>query len=62
MTLIGEAYLEAARSAATLVARAEVADAWDRPSALEGMTVGALAVHLASEVLLVQNAWRDRSR
>jgi hypothetical protein len=56
------AYLEAARSATALLARPEVAEAWDRPSALEGMSVGALAVHLASEVLLVQNAWRDSDR
>ena len=58
----GVAYLEAARSAVGLLARPEVADAWGRPSALAGMTVGALAVHLASEVLLVQNAWRDPAR
>lgn len=62
MSLTATAYLEAARSAASLLARREVAEAWDRPSALPGMTVGALAVHLASEVLLVQNAWRDRAR
>ncbi|MGZ5416793.1 MAG: maleylpyruvate isomerase N-terminal domain-containing protein [Nocardioides sp.] len=62
MSLLAVAYLEAARSAAGLLERPEVADAWDRPSALEGMTVGALAVHLASEVLLVQNAWRDPAR
>ena len=62
MSLLGVAYLEAARSAVGLLERTEVADAWDRPSALEGMTVGALAVHLASEVLLVQNAWRDPAR
>ena len=62
MSLLGVAYLEAARSAVGLLERPEVADAWGRPSALEGMTVGALAVHLASEVLLVQNAWRDPAR
>jgi len=62
VTLVVTAYLEAARSAAALLARPEVAQAWERPSALEGMTVGALAVHLASEVLLVQDARRDRAR
>jgi hypothetical protein len=62
VSLLVAAYLEAARSAAALLGRTEVADAWDRPSALEGMTVGALAVHLGSEVLLVQNAWRDPAR
>jgi hypothetical protein len=60
--MTGVAYLEAARSATALLARPEVAGAWEQPSALAGMTVGALAVHLASEVLLVQNAWRDRDR
>jgi hypothetical protein len=62
VSLLGAAYLEAARSAVVLLERPEVADAWDRPSALEGMTVGALAVHLGSEVLLVQDAWRDPAR
>lgn len=62
MSLTAVAYLEAARSATGLLARPEVAEAWDRPSALTGMSVGALAAHLASEVLLVQNAWRDRAR
>jgi hypothetical protein len=32
--------------AAELLARPEVAAAWDRPSALDGMTVGALSAHL----------------
>jgi hypothetical protein len=62
VSLLAVAYLEAARSAVGLLGRGEVAGAWDRPSALEGMTVGALAVHLGSEVLLVQNAWRDPTR
>lgn len=57
-----EAYLEAARSAAALLGTPEVADAWERPSALEGMTVGALAVHLASELLLVSDALHDPER
>lgn len=33
-------------AACELLARPEVAVAWDRPSALEGMTVGALSAHL----------------
>jgi mycothiol maleylpyruvate isomerase-like protein len=57
-----QAYLEAARSAADLVARPEVAESWHRPSALAGMSVGALAAHLASELLLVHDAWRDSAR
>jgi hypothetical protein len=57
-----DGYLEAARSAVALLQRSEVADAWARPSALMGMTVGALAGHLAGGVLLVQKAWRDQVR
>ena len=38
--------IEIARAAADLVARSEVAEQWDRDSALAGMTVGALAAHL----------------
>lgn len=62
MSLTVEAYLEAARSAAALLGRPEVAELWDRPSALEDMSVGALAVHLASELLLVSEAWHDQDR
>jgi Mycothiol maleylpyruvate isomerase N-terminal domain len=38
--------IEAVDAAAALIVRPEVSDAWDRPSALEGMTVGALSAHL----------------
>jgi hypothetical protein len=38
--------LEAVESAAALIGRDEVAARWDEPSALDGMTVGALAAHL----------------
>jgi hypothetical protein len=62
VSLLVTAYLEAARSATALLARPEVAESWEQPSALAEMTVGALAVHLASEVLLVQGVWRDRAR
>lgn len=37
---------DAANHAAHLIASPEVTDQWDRPSALDGMTVGALAAHL----------------
>jgi hypothetical protein len=47
------AYLAAARSARTLLADPAVAGAWDRPSSLVEMTVGALAAHLASQVVNV---------
>ena len=38
--------VEAVGAAAVLIARDEVAARWDEPSALDGMTVGALAAHL----------------
>ena len=38
--------INSAAAAAKLVGSAPVVDAWDTPSALEGMTVGALAAHL----------------
>lgn len=38
--------IESAATAADLVENAHVVAAWDEPSALEGMTVGALAAHL----------------
>ena len=37
---------ESAAAAADLIERPEVASAWHEPSALDGMTVGALAAHL----------------
>ena len=37
-------------------------EAWDRPSALQDMSIGALAVHLASELLLVSDTWRIPER
>lgn len=38
--------IEAVDAAAALIERDEVADQWDEPSALAGMTVGALCAHL----------------
>src|SRR5215217_266096 len=38
--------VEAVEAAAALIAGDEVAARWDEPSALDGMTVGALAAHL----------------
>lgn len=38
--------IEATEAAAELIARPEVVARWDEPSALEGMTVGALCAHL----------------
>jgi hypothetical protein len=53
MTEIRQAYLQAAASAADLLAAPEVAAAWAAPSALRGFTVGGLAAHLAGQVLFV---------
>lgn len=53
------AYLEAARSAADLVGSRLVAERWDEPSALPGMSVGALAAHLGSQLVLVRDTVRD---
>jgi len=47
------AYLEAAEAAASLLADARVRARWGEPSALAGMSVGALAAHLARQVVLV---------
>ena len=41
-----ELVVQACYEAADLVGAPAVSAAWDRPSALEGMTVGALAAHL----------------
>jgi len=48
-----EAYLQAAASAAELLGRPAVAEAWDRPSALPEFGVSGLAGHLAHQVLTV---------
>lgn len=56
MTSIAEAYLDAAQSAAHLLADPAVAARWAEPSALAGFTVGGLAGHLAGQVLFVQRA------
>lgn len=55
MTTYREAYGAGADVAVELVAGAAVAQAWERDSALDGMTVGELAAHLARSVLQV--AW-----
>jgi hypothetical protein len=49
-------YLVAASAAVDLVGRVEVLARWGEPSALEGMTVGAVAAHLVSQVLSVHAA------
>ena len=49
---IPQAYLTAVDSVAELLGRAEVADAWDSPSALAEWRVGGLAGHLAAQAFL----------
>jgi hypothetical protein len=53
-TVARAAFLEAAGQAVDLIADDRVADGWDRPSALEGMTVGAVAVHLSAAVSRIE--------
>lgn len=53
---IRQAYLDAASTAADLLAAPAVARAWSQPSALEKMSVGGLAAHLGLQVLNVRVA------
>ncbi len=62
MTGVVEAYLVAAQSAVTLLAEPEVARHWDADSALPGMSVGALAAHLAGQVVGVRDTILDPAR
>ena len=55
LTTVRSAFLDAAGSAAALIADPQVASDWQRPSALDGMTVGALATHLATAVGGIDN-------
>ena len=52
-TSIRAVFVEAADEGLRLVARPEVAAAWDQPSALAQMSTGALAAHLARQVTRV---------
>src|SRR5580658_1919603 len=51
-----DAYLTAAGQAVELLGQPEVSAAWDAPSALAEMTVGALSGHLAYQILSVRAA------
>jgi hypothetical protein len=53
---VAQDFLVAAESALELVGRVEVVQRWSDPSALPDMSVGALAAHLASQVLSVHAA------
>ncbi|HYU84291.1 MAG TPA: maleylpyruvate isomerase N-terminal domain-containing protein [Kribbellaceae bacterium] len=56
MSAIRTAYLEAAESAAAMLRDPAVAQAWDKPSALEEFSTGGLAAHLAAQLFNVQKA------
>jgi hypothetical protein len=56
MPEVTEGYLVAAQSAVTLLAQDAVRQRWEQASALPEMTVGALAAHLAGQVLMVRRA------
>ncbi len=47
---VRDTYLRTAEVAVSLISSAEVADAWTEPSALDKMTVGAVAAHLARQI------------
>jgi len=53
------AYPEAAGQAVVLLGAPEVADAWEEPSALAEMTVGALAGHLAYQIFSVSSTLEE---
>jgi len=59
MTQIRAAYLAAARAAAELVAHPAVSAAWQQPSALARMSVGAVACHLAGQLAFVARVLDD---
>ncbi len=50
MTAVRGVFVEAATIGLELVGSPRVAQDWGEPSALDGMTVGALAAHLARQV------------
>ncbi|MGK4579558.1 maleylpyruvate isomerase N-terminal domain-containing protein [Kitasatospora sp. HPMI-4] len=54
-----DAYLSAASQTAELLGHPEVDAAWERPSALAGMTVGGLAGHLAHQIFSVSSALEE---
>ena len=53
MSATADAFLTAAESVADLLARPEVADAWEQPSALAEWQVSGLAGHLGDQAPLV---------
>jgi len=59
MTQIRAAYLAAARAATELVAHPAVTAAWQQPSALARMSVGAVACHLTGQLAFVARVLED---
>jgi hypothetical protein len=53
---VADAYLDAAGQAVAMLRKPAVAAAWEQPSALAEMTVGALAGHLANQIFSVAAA------
>lgn len=54
-----DAYLDVAGQAVAMLRKPEVAAAWEQPSALAEMTVGALAGHLAYQIFSVGSALNE---
>jgi len=54
MSSIRDVYLTAAESTLALIEHDRTAELWHEASALEGMSVGSLAAHLARSVLQVK--------
>jgi len=54
VTATADGYLGAAATAAGLLSEPAVAESWETPSALPGMSVGALAGHLARQIFSVE--------
>lgn len=62
MSAMSEPYLEAAAAAVRQLRDPAVAEAWAEPSALPGMSVGALACHLAGQLFSVRNLLKAPAR
>jgi mycothiol maleylpyruvate isomerase-like protein len=56
LTGVRQAYSQAARAAASLLAHPAIASSWDQPSALERYAVSGLAGHLAGQIFFAENA------
>lgn len=59
VTEIRDLYLDVAQAAAQLLAAPEVAAAWEKPSALDRLSVRGLAGHLAAQVFFIPSMLAD---